>query len=126
MSDPRMMGDPADEQVANGVKGKLTDSMSIFNPTDAQAMKQGGKISPDMPIRDFFANFGIDVDNDPLSKLIEFQKQQISNADPMNKMKNIAGESQQGPAPIGQQENPVGRPPEVQSGLAGLKTRLGG
>lgn len=109
-----------------GVEQAMKDSRSLFNPTDAAAMKQDGSISMDMPIKDFFAQFGIDVDTDPLSKLVEFQKQQIGNADPLKKMQAIAG-SQSSP-PMGQQATPapVGRPPEVSGGLGGLKTRLGG
>lgn len=119
---------PADPNAA-GAEQAMKGARSIFHPGDAQAMKQDGTITPDMTIKDFFATFGIDVDNDPLTKLIEFQKQQMANADPLKKMQAIAG-GQQGsppPAPRGA-PMPVGRPPEVQSqgGLGGLRTRLGG
>ena len=132
MGDPMQGMPPQGGGDMSGVEQAMKDTRSIYNPTDAVAMKQDGTISPDMPIKDFFATFGIDVDTDPLSKLIEFQKQQIGNADPLNKMKAIAGAGQQGqptPPASGPSGAPVGRPPEVsaaQGGLGGLKTRLGG
>lgn len=127
MSDPMMsrgMGGmpPADPGAEQAVKG----ARSIYNPTDAQAMKQDGTITPDMTIKDFFATFGLDVDNDPLSKLVEWQKTQVGNADPLKKMQAIAG---QPPAAPQGAPTPVGRPPEVSAapgGLGGLQTRLSG
>jgi hypothetical protein len=112
------MMDPEDAKGAAGTEEAMKSTRSIMNPNDAAAMKQEGVITPDMTIADFFS-----------TRLEEFQKQQASMADPLNKMKTIAGAGQQNPSapPMGQQESPapVGRPPEVQTGLGGLKTRMG-
>jgi hypothetical protein len=123
------MMDPEDAKGAAGTEEAMKSTRSIMNPNDAAAMKQEGVITPDMTIADFFSTFGIDVNTDPITRLEEFQKQQASMADPLNKMKTIAGAGQQNQSapPMGQQESPapVGRPPEVQTGLGGLKTRMG-
>jgi hypothetical protein len=116
------------DQGSPGTEQAMKDTRSLFNPVDAAGMKQDGTITPDMTIKDFFATLGIDVDNDPISKLAELQKQQMFNADPLNKMKTIADQGSPSSAPQGAPA-PVGKPPEVQQqpgGLGGLQTRLGG
>jgi len=88
--------------------GALKDNMSIFNPADAAAMKESGEITAQTTIRDFFASKGVDVDG-PITQLIQFAGDQAQKANPMNKMKAVAGQG----APPGM---PPGMPPGGQQG----------
>jgi hypothetical protein len=93
------------------VMGKLKGMRSMFNPADLSMMKQDGEISPDMTIEQFLGKMGV-TPQDPVSKLAEVFKGQMANADPMNKMKGIAG----GAGSAQPQGAPQGPPP----GLDGL------
>jgi hypothetical protein len=68
----------------------INRNMSIFNPADNAAMKQMGAGNiQGKTVADVLATFGISPD-DPAEKLVQFGKQQMQNANPLNKMKNIA------------------------------------
>jgi hypothetical protein len=71
------------------------DQLSMHRPDDISAMTQNGMLSPEMTIRDFFGQFGVDVDGS-IMQLAELADKQEANADPMNKMKSLAGGSPPG------------------------------
>ena len=98
----------------------LKANRSVFNPVDASMMKQEGEIRPDMTVREYFAKLGVDVEG-PVSQLIDMAKDQMGKADPMNKMKSIAGGPTPGVKPgMGQPpQMPQGRAPQA-SGMEGL------
>ena len=110
MSDPMMGGqDPRQNLEAN---------RSVMNPTDLNAMQQQGQISPDMSVRQFLENLGINVEG-PAQQLVELQKKHMQNASPTGKMQSMA----QGASPSIPQQ---GRRPEAETpGLEGLRQRLG-
>jgi len=93
----------------------IRENRSMFNPTDASMMAQEGEIRPDMSIREYFATLGVDVEG-PVTQLIEMAKGQMQKADPMNKMKAIAGGPPQGQPPMG--GPPQGQPPQMPQGRA--------
>ena len=98
----------------------LKSNRSMFNPTDASMMAQEGEITPDMPIREYFAKLGVDVEG-PISQLIEMTKNETQRANPLNKMKAIAGGPRPGMPPQGQpmQGQPMqGQPPQMPRGRA--------
>lgn len=99
--------------------GVLKDNMSIFNPADAAAMKESGEITVQTTIRDFFASKGVDVDG-PITQLIQFAGDQAQKANPLNKMKAVAGQAPGGPPgmPPGGQQGP---PPDLGSMLSKLR-----
>jgi hypothetical protein len=89
--------------------GKVKENMSIFNPVDATVMRESGQFPPDMTIRDFFAQQGVDVDG-PMTQLLQFVKGQAQKASPLGKMQAIAGGAgQQGGG------EPSAPPPELGS-----------
>jgi len=101
----------------------IAQNRSVFHPTDMAAMTQTGDVSGNMTIAQFFSKFGIDVNRDPVTKLAQFTQDQLSKANPMNKMSAIAGGSPSGapgPAPSGGggTPSPGGAPPSA--GLASL------
>jgi hypothetical protein len=91
---PPMGGKPADP---------LAGSMSMLNPTDLTMMSQEGKFSEDMTIADVLAQVGLKPE-DPAQKLFEFGKNQVKNANPMQKAKNMANQGSM--PPQGQGEEP--------------------
>ena len=103
----------------------LQANKSIFNPVDATMMGQQGEISPNMSVREYFAKMGVDVDG-PLSQLIDAAKDQMAKADPINKMKSIAGGPAPGPKPgMGQPpQMPQGRRPAPAPGMEGLLKQI--
>jgi hypothetical protein len=100
--------------------GVLKDNMSIFNPADAAAMKQSGEINAQTTIRDFFASKGVDVDG-PITQLIQFAGDQAQKANPMNKMKAMAGQSAPPGMPPGGPGGHQGPPPDLGSMLSKLR-----
>ena len=88
--------DPKDS-VFGGAGDPLKNTMSIFNPTDRAAMKDGGQFNEDMTVRDVLGKFGIDVDG-PASQLVDFAKTQTKNSTAIGKMQGIAGTPPAGPA----------------------------
>ena len=107
----------------------IREQRSMFNPTDASMMAQEGEIRPDMSIREFFASKGIDVEG-PVTQLVEMAKGEMQKADPMNKMKAIAGgppqgQPPQGPPQMGQSpQMPQGRRPQQAPGMGGLLNQM--
>jgi len=100
----------------------LQNNRSVFNPVDASVMAQEGEISPDMTVREYFAKLGVDVEG-PVSQLIDMAKDQMQKADPLNKMKSIAG----GPTPGPKMGQPgIGQPPQMPQGRAPEAPGLGG
>jgi hypothetical protein len=104
-------------------------NLSVFNPKDANLIGSSG-MSPDMSVRDFLAQQGIDVDG-PVTQLVEMAKKQAMNANPMNKMRNIANDA--GLKPGGQPPTMPGVKPMVAppgqpapAGMEGLLNKLGG
>jgi hypothetical protein len=108
---PPMGGPPMPPPGGGGAMGTMKDNMSIFNPADAAAMKESGEVNAQTTIRDFFASKGVDVDG-PISQLVQFAGDQVQKANPMNKMKALAG---QGAPPGG----PPGMPPGGPGGQQG-------
>jgi hypothetical protein len=81
----------------NGAMDRMRQNTSIFNPTDMAMMKQDGKLSSNMTVRDFFAQNGVDVDG-PVSQLLKFAQDQVQKASPMSKMQAMAGPQEQAPS----------------------------
>jgi len=105
----------------------MEQNKSIFNPADMAAMKQSGQFSQNMTVRQAMEKLGIDVDG-PVAQLTEFAKKQVENANPLNKMKNIAqgggAPPPGGPPPGDLGGNPPPTPPPAQGqGLEGLLRR---
>ena len=94
----------------------IKENMSPFNPTDLGMMKQN--MSPDMSVRDFMSQMGIDVDG-PVSQLEQLAGKQTSNATGLGKMRNIAKAPPMGGAPMGPSGPPAGPPPGMDKLLAG-------
>ena len=92
----------------------IRDNMSVANPADLAAMKQGvdtgqgqfGGMDANTSIRDFFGKLGIDVDG-PVEQLKKFSQDTMKNGDPLGKMENIAGG-----IPPGGPDLPPGVPPQ--------------
>lgn len=97
----------------NGMGGDpIADNMSMMNPTDLTMMAQEKRFTKGMTIGDMLNKFGLTPD-DPIEKLAEVGKQQVKNANPLNKAKNMAN-----------QASPT--PPEGQGGEQGLDSLLQG
>ena len=94
----------------------IKENMSPFNPTDLGMMKQN--MSPDMSVRDFMSQMGIDVDG-PVSQLEQLAGKQTSNATGLGKMRNIAKAPPMGGAPMGPSGPPAGPSPGMDKLLAG-------
>jgi len=101
----------------------VMQNKSIFNPVDSSMMAQGGEITPDMTVREYFAKLGVDVEG-PISQLVDMAKDQMQKGNPINKMKSIAGGPTSGMKPgMGQPpQMPQGRVPEAP-GMEGLLKR---
>jgi hypothetical protein len=115
---------------SNPTMQTIEENRSMFNPTDLASMKTNGEITPDMTIRQFFESQGLDVEG-PVTQLVEWQMSQIQKADPLNKMKAIAGKGggnmQSGgmpPSPAG--GLPQGNKPQGGGGIAELMAATGG
>jgi hypothetical protein len=88
---------------------------SIFNSADLGMMKQSGDFTRNMTVRQALEKLGIDVDG-PVDQLMQFAQKNVENANPLNKMKNIAQGGAPTPAPTGNMASPpgesaVGTPP---------------
>ena len=92
----------------------IKEQQSLLNPTDLAVMKQ--EMNPNMTVRDFLTQMGIDVDG-PVTQLEQFAQKQVQNATAMGKMKNMAqAPPVGGPAPA---PGPTGPPPGMDKLLAG-------
>lgn len=115
--------------------GGVEKNMSIFNPKDFAILFTQIKNNPEMPVREFFAKMGLDVDG-PVAQITQFLERSVENASPLGAMKNIsAGQSGPGAelSPGGQPPVMPGRKPMVQppgaptaGGVEGLLNKLGG
>lgn len=72
-----------------GTEDALRSKRSIFSGPDMAMAKQSGELD-NMSLRDFFSQAGVDVDG-PVTQLLQFVTDQMKNADPLEKMKGIAG-----------------------------------
>ena len=102
------------------VMAKVDANKSMLNPTDVSMMKQDGQMDPNMPVRDYLAKFGIDVDG-PVSQLSEIYKGPKQKASMPGKMQALGG----GPG-MGQPQPrmPQGQKPLAGQGLEGLLGRM--
>jgi len=73
-----------------GMEGKIKSMRSIMNPIDVSMMKQDGEIDPNMTVIQLLEQLGIDP-NGPATQFKDFAKRQFENANPLNKMKGLAG-----------------------------------
>jgi hypothetical protein len=98
-----------------GMQGDpIKENESFLNPTDLGLMAGEGRFTPDMSVRDVLQDLGIDVDG-PADQLVEFAKKQSENANPINKMQNIAGSGQAAsPPPVAPQAMAQGPPPSLE------------
>lgn len=112
----------------------IEENRSMFNPDDLAAAATQGQITPDMTIRQFLEMNGMDVEG-PVTQLVEWQMSQMDKADPLNKMKAIAGQGKpagganmpmQGQPPGAGSRLPQGRKPAVGAGIGGLKAAMTG
>jgi len=112
---------PQGPQEGAGALENFKKNRSLANPLDLAMMQQEGSISPDSTIAEFFqSTFGLDVNTDTITDMIQATKKNIQNADPVKKMGNIAqgaGPGMGQPAPP-----PQGAPPGPPKGLADLAT----
>ena len=135
MSDPMMTrgmgqgGQPPGGQPP-GMGGGVMRNLSPMNPADLSLMAASGNFGPDTTIREAFSKVGIDVDG-PMTQLADYVQKMKQNANPLNKVRNIAADTalQRG----GQPPTQPGVKPMVASpgqpapsGMEGLLNRLGG
>lgn len=132
MSDQMPQGMPPQGNPMSGGRqpSPVMKNLSVFNKNDAALMGASGQLSPDMTVRDFLGQQGIDVDG-PVTQLVEMAKKQAANANPMTKMQNIAADT--GLKPGGQPPTMPGVKPMVAppgqpapSGMEGLLQKMGG
>jgi hypothetical protein len=132
MSDQMPQGAPPQGQPMGGGRqpSPLMKNLSVLNPKDANLMGVSGQFSPDMTVRDFLGQMGIDVDG-PASQLVEMAKKQAQNANPLNKMRNMAADTSLKPG--GQPQTMPGVKPMVAppgqpspAGMEGLLSKMGG
>lgn len=102
-------GGPPGMPPGGGPGQALAQNQSILNPADAVAMKQGGQITPETSVREFLESRGVDVEG-PVTQLIEAFKGEMQKANPVNKMRAVAGA---GPSPGGP---PMGGAPGMSPG----------
>lgn len=113
MQGPQPGGDPM---------SAMKQNMSIFNPVDATAMRESGEITQQTTIREFFASKGVDVDG-PITQLVQFVQDQAQKAQPLNKMKAMAGQGPQSPmmAGQGQGQQMQAPPPDLGGMIKGMR-----
>jgi hypothetical protein len=90
MMNPRSMGARGLPQQSRQTLEKVEQKQSLFNPTDVAMMIETGKISPQMPVVDMLKTMGIDPEG-PVSQLAGTFKKQMDNANPVKKMRSLAG-----------------------------------
>jgi hypothetical protein len=123
---------PGGPQMPQGGAGPspVEKNLSMLNPGDAAMMAGSGKFTPDMTVRDYFKQLGIDVDG-PVTQLVQLAQKQTQNANPINKMRNIAADTalqKGGQPPTMPGVKPMVAPPgqPSPSGMEGLLSKLGG
>ena len=105
-------------------------NLSAMDPTGAALMSAKNPVNPGMTVADYLKQMGIDV-NGPVQQLIDFAQKQQANANPMNRMRNIAADTalqKGGQPPVQPGVKPMVQPPgqPSPSGLQGLMQKLGG
>lgn len=112
----------------------MKDNMSMMNPVDIAGMKSPnhpGYIDPQKTtVREYFEKNGVDVDG-PIVQLVKFAQDQAGKANPIQKMRNIAGAGQSPggappPAPGGGMPQGGGPGGPGGSGLEALMGEMGG
>jgi hypothetical protein len=68
----------------------MDENLSIMNPQDAFLMAEKGMLRKDMTIRELFSGLGVDVEG-PVTQLSDMIQRETQKANPLNKMKAIAG-----------------------------------
>lgn len=113
------MGGPAP-----GGAGPPPGRESLLNPMDMARKSQMGEVRPDMTIREFFADQGLDVDQHTIADMAQFLQGQMKNRTMAGKLGAGAPGGPPGGAPGGM---PGGMPPTpgAKPGLEGLMGRLG-
>lgn len=122
---PPMGGRPPGGGPSSAVAA-VEKNRSILNPTDAATMGARGQMDPNMSIRDWLGQFGVDVEG-PVVQLQQFMKKQSQNANPLTKMQNIAQGG--GGAPAGAPRAPMGGSPPQRGGAPpqqGVADLMGG
>ena len=128
MSDP--MGGGMMGGGTMGGPGPVSKNLSAMTPGGAALMSASNPVTPGMTVADYLAKMGIDV-NGPVQQLIDFAQKQQQNANPMNRIRNMAADTalQKGGGP----QNMPGVKPMVQppgqpspAGMEGLLNKLGG
>lgn len=118
------------DQMQRGMPGPVEKNLSGMTPSGAVLM--GPKGGPNTTVAQYLGQLGIDV-NGPVQQLIDFAQKQQQNANPLQRVRNIAADAalQRGgtpapgaspAAPPTEQPSPSGSP----GGLQGLMGRLGG
>jgi len=85
---PMMPGMPSPAQ--KNVSEAMDENLSIMNPQDAFLMAEKGMLRPDMTIRELFSGLGVDVEG-PVAQLADMVQRETQKANPLNKMKAVAG-----------------------------------
>ena len=86
---PMMPEAPAQKNVGQA----MDENLSVMNPQDAFLMAEKGMLRADMTIRELFSGLGVDVEG-PVAQLAEMVQRETQKANPLNKMKAIAGAGQ--------------------------------
>lgn len=112
------------------MSGAVGKNLSALTPGGAAAMAAANPASPNMTVRDYLAKLGINVDG-PVQQLIDFAQKQQENANPINRIRNIAADTalqKGGQPPTRPGVKPMVQPPgqPSPSGMQGLLNRLGG
>ena len=106
------------------VEQRIQANQSPLNPTDMGMMVKRGEMGDprQQSVRQYLEQVGINVDG-PVSQLVEFAEREMPKANPLEKMKRIAG----GAPPPGMGAGPPpggpgmgGPPPGGPPGLRGL------
>jgi len=71
----------------------IDESLSVMNPQDAFLMAEKGMLRKDMTIRELFSSLGVDVEG-PVVQLADMVQRETQKANPLNKMKAVAGAGQ--------------------------------
>jgi hypothetical protein len=113
-----------------GPQSPVDKNLSALNPNDAALMAAKSPINPGMTVADYLKQIGIDV-NGPVQQLIDFAQKQQQNANPINKIRNIAADTalqRGGQPPVQPGVKPMVTPPgqPSPSGMQGLLNRIGG
>jgi hypothetical protein len=98
-----------------GMQGDpIKENESFLNPTDLGLMAGERRFTPDMTVIQVLEELGIDP-NGSADQLIKLAQDQAKNANPINKMQNIASSGQAAsPPPVVPQAMAQGPPPSLE------------